>query len=132
MTTAPIPAAYPSSSDGRPGFSLFSDAGPMDRSIYTYEVTPTDRGAIQPEEKPVPLFQIRRFANMWADKASVKVCDDGSLFMSVEDLPGVWAEGRTLGEAVTELREVIADWAMVKMDDGDELPCINGINLNAL
>lgn len=44
--------------------------------------------------------------------------------------PGVWATGKTLEKCRQELQEVLEDWLLLKLRDGDTIPIIERINLN--
>ncbi|WP_409375860.1 type II toxin-antitoxin system HicB family antitoxin [Candidatus Sordicultor fermentans] len=44
--------------------------------------------------------------------------------------PGVWANEKTLEECRDVLKEVLEEWIVLKLRNGDQLPSIGGINLN--
>ncbi len=56
--------------------------------------------------------------------------DENPYFGEVLNLPGVWANGKTLEECRDELEEVIEDWMLVSLQRGYEIPIIDGIDLN--
>jgi len=59
------------------------------------------------------------------DKAEFKILENGKYFGSIPDCPGVWAEGDTLSKCNKELREVLEEWILIKVSDGDPLPIID-------
>lgn len=58
--------------------------------------------------------------------------EDGSCYAEIRELPGVWANGPTRAQCETELREVIEDWIVLGLREGDDLPIVAGINLNTI
>lgn len=83
--------------------------------------------------RPLPILLLRRYASVAAEMAEVKLLEDQSLFLEVPALPGVWAEGETLRDALTELREVIFEWAALKVQDQDgDIPVLDGLDLNKI
>lgn len=55
-------------------------------------------------------------------KAKYELLEDGSFYANVPHLEGVWANGKTLEACREELREVLEDWLLLKLKDGDEVP----------
>ncbi len=47
---------------------------------------------------------------------------EGGYFASVPDLPGCFSEGRTLDEALKNIREALALYVEVSIEDGLPLP----------
>ena len=62
-------------------------------------------------------------------QAAYKILEDGSYFGEVPGLQGVWADGATLEECRRVLQEVIEEWLLLKVGDGDDIPEIGGIKL---
>ena len=60
-------------------------------------------------------------------RARYKILDDGAYFGEIPGLQGVWANAKTLEECRRELQEVLEDWLIVKLRDGDEIPRIGRI-----
>ncbi len=56
--------------------------------------------------------------------------EDGIVFGSIPDCPGVWATGDDEQTCRRELQEVFEDWLLLKLRDGDLMPVISGIDLN--
>lgn len=64
-------------------------------------------------------------------KARYESLENGNVYAEIPELQGVWAEGRTVEECRNELIEVIEGWLFLKLHDGDPIPVIEGIDLNA-
>jgi predicted RNase H-like HicB family nuclease len=52
------------------------------------------------------------------------------LSTEMEPFERQWASGKTLEKCRRELQEVLEDWLLLKLHDGDSLPVIDGIDLN--
>jgi predicted RNase H-like HicB family nuclease len=64
------------------------------------------------------------------DRASYEKLKTGEYYGEIPSCPGVWATGRTLEKCRRELQEVLEDWLLLKLRDGDAIPVISRINLN--
>lgn len=66
-------------------------------------------------------------------RASVReISDPPGVVATVEGLRGVWAFGSDEREARAELGSVLAEWAALKLSDGDaDIPSIDGVSLHA-
>ncbi len=56
------------------------------------------------------------------NQAKYKILDDGNYFGEVPSLKGVWASAKTLEECRFELQEVLEEWLVLKLKDGDKIP----------
>lgn len=54
--------------------------------------------------------------------AHYKILKDKTFFGEISGLGGVWANVKTLEECREELREVLEDWLLLKIQDGDKIP----------
>ena len=54
-------------------------------------------------------------------RARYKIMKDGSYFGEIPSLRGVWASAKTLEECRRELREVLEDWLVLKIRDGEHI-----------
>ena len=63
------------------------------------------------------------------DRARYKIIDDRTYFGEIPSLRGVWANAKTLEGCREELQEVLEDWLVVKLRDGDDIPRIGRIRL---
>ena len=62
-------------------------------------------------------------------KARYKQLDDGSYFGEIEGFGGIWANGPSVEHCRHELIEVLEEWVLLKVRDGDPLPMVGGIAL---
>ena len=62
-------------------------------------------------------------------RARYRILDDGTYFGDIRGLQGVWAGAKTLEECRRELQEVLEDWIIVKLRDGDAIPRIGRVQL---
>jgi predicted RNase H-like HicB family nuclease len=63
------------------------------------------------------------------EKALYKVLDDGTWFAEIDGFSGVWGNGKTVEECRQDLLEALQEWLILKLQDGDPLPEINGVSL---
>jgi len=59
-------------------------------------------------------------------RAKCKLLRNGSYWGGIPGFKGVWANSRTLDGCRTELQEVLEDWIVLKLRDGDRLPAVGG------
>ncbi len=55
-------------------------------------------------------------------KANYKILEDGAYFGEIPGLQGVWASAKTLEGCRQELQEVLEEWILLKLADGDPIP----------
>ena len=65
-------------------------------------------------------------------EAGYKMLEDGTFFGEIPSCPGVWANEKTLELCRDVLREVLEEWLILKLRDGDLIPTIGGIDLNVI
>ena len=81
----------------------------------------------------VSMALVEMYARLAVRNATMRQLENNEYFAEVGDMPGVWASGATEADALKELKEVVEDWARLKIQDGDkDLPIVGGINLNVL
>lgn len=56
--------------------------------------------------------------------------EEEPIFVSVPDLPGAWATGKTIEEARRELIGVIEEWVLLGIRLGHPIPSIGGHTIN--
>lgn len=54
--------------------------------------------------------------------AKYKLLTDGSYFGTIPNLKGVWANAKNLEDCRKELSEVVEDWLLLKVRDGEKVP----------
>ena len=69
------------------------------------------------------------YINAAMARARYKLIDDGTYFGEVPGLQGIWANAKALEACREELQEVLEDWLIVKLRDGDEIPRIGRIGI---
>lgn len=58
---------------------------------------------------------------------------NGEWFTAIPRFDGVWASSTDLAASLSELREVLIDWILLKISHRDrDIPLIAGINLNII
>ena len=70
------------------------------------------------------------FVEAAMDRAAYDKLDTGEYYGEIPECPGVWASETSLEKCRRELQEVLEDWLLLKLRDGDPLPVIQGIDLN--
>ena len=55
-------------------------------------------------------------------QACYKILDDGKYFGEIPGLQGVWASEKTLEKCRETLKEVLEEWLILKLRDGDPIP----------
>ncbi len=64
------------------------------------------------------------------EKAEYKKLDNGTWFAEIPGFEGVWANGKTVEECRKEITEVLEEWLILKLRDGDPIPIVKGIDIN--
>jgi predicted RNase H-like HicB family nuclease len=83
--------------------------------------------------KFLPEQLINGYINEALKGASVRKLEDGGFFGEIEGFEGVWASDEDLAVCVAQLREVLFDWLVLKIEANDrDIPVRAGINLNVL
>ena len=72
---------------------------------------------------------ILEYMNKAIEHSSYKRLDDGSWFAEIPGFDGVWANAAAVEACRKELLEVLEEWLLLKVRDGDEIPSIDGIQL---
>jgi len=63
------------------------------------------------------------------ERAQYKQLDDKSWFAEIPGFTGVWANAPTVETCRSELLEVLEEWLLLKLHDGDPIPVVDGIEL---
>ncbi len=63
-------------------------------------------------------------------RARYRVIDDKTYFGEIPGLAGVWANAKSLEQCRAELQEVLEDWLVVKLRDGDAIPRIGRVQFS--
>jgi predicted RNase H-like HicB family nuclease len=62
--------------------------------------------------------------------AHYELMESGRFFGAISQCRGAWGEGATLEECRDELGEALESWLIAGLRHGDDLPVIDGIDLN--
>jgi predicted RNase H-like HicB family nuclease len=62
--------------------------------------------------------------------AEYKQLDDGTWFAEIPGFDGVWANAANVESCRQELEEVLGEWLLFKLKDGDPVPVVDGILLS--
>jgi predicted RNase H-like HicB family nuclease len=63
------------------------------------------------------------------ENAEYKKLDDGTWFAEIPGFDGVWANKKTVEECRKELVEVLEEWLILKLRDGDPIPKVKGVDI---
>lgn len=55
-------------------------------------------------------------------EAKYKILEDGTYYGEIPKLHGIWANAKNLKDCQKELQEVLEDWLVLKIKDGDKIP----------
>jgi predicted RNase H-like HicB family nuclease len=82
----------------------------------------------------LPEHLFNRYIDGAIKRVEPKRLEDDAWFVEIPGFDGVWASGPDLPSALTELREVLSDWVLLKIIHKDrDLPIIEPtINLNII
>lgn len=61
--------------------------------------------------------------------AEYKKLGNGTWFAEIPGFPGVWANAPTVEACRRELLEVLEEWLLLKLRDGDPIPTVEGIEI---
>jgi len=61
--------------------------------------------------------------------AEYKRLDDDTWFGEIPGFEGVWANGPTVESCRKELVEVLEEWLILKLRDGDPMPVVGGVEI---
>jgi len=63
------------------------------------------------------------------EAAEYKQLPDGTWFGEIPGFKGVWSNAGTIEQCRKELIDVLEEWLVLKLRDGDVIPEVNGIKL---
>ncbi len=72
---------------------------------------------------------LTKYISAAMNAARYEIMDDGNYYGEIPPCPGVWASGKTLEKCREELQEVLEEWLILKLKDGDSIPVISGVDL---
>lgn len=102
------------------GLNFFSE----EAGLFSTEITRT---------KYIPEQLLERYIRAATKRVTVKHLESNTFFLEIPGFDGVWASGDQLAECALELREVLLDWLVLKIEQNDrDLPIVDDISLNAI
>ena len=92
----------------------------------------------QPSISQLPLWALFNYSTRMLSQyiervmhhATYEKTESGKYFGSLPVTPGVWSEAENLEQCRTELREVLEEWIVLSLKRGDDLPVVDGCDLN--
>jgi predicted RNase H-like HicB family nuclease len=125
---APVYTEVRSSTYGRP-----NPAGYHREGIWHDQISQIDDLNKPGTDRPMPVSLILRYAELAVRHAIVDQQEDGEWLATIRGFPGVWARERSAVEALDVLKEVVFEWALLKVEDEDrDLPSLSDIDLNLI
>lgn len=80
------------------------------------------------EDLPIGLVDV--YVDRAMSHAYTREIEAGTWFSTVAGLDGAWGDGDTVQEAESELREGLVGWIAVKRRMGQDIPPLDGLDLN--
>ena len=65
---------------------------------------------------------LTEFISKKLKNARYKILKDGSYFGEITGIKGVWASAKNLEDCRRDLQEVLEDWLLLKVRDGEQIP----------
>ncbi|MDO8521549.1 MAG: type II toxin-antitoxin system HicB family antitoxin [bacterium] len=65
---------------------------------------------------------LSQFIEKKLQTATYKLLKNGTYFGAIPSVPGVWANEKNLEECRRILQEVLEDWLLLKVRDGERIP----------
>jgi len=72
---------------------------------------------------------ISEYCQKAIEAAEYKQLSDGTWFGEIPGFRGVWANGGTVEQCRRELIDVLEEWLVLKLRDGDVIPEVHGLRL---
>ena len=73
---------------------------------------------------------LTRYLETAVKKAEYKRIEDGTWFAEIPGFGGVWANAKNIEDCRHELIEVLEEWILLKTRDHEDIPVIEGIDIN--
>lgn len=100
-------------------------------ALISQEASQEGRRLILTKQIPTQLFG--HFKAAAIRRARVEAKGGGLWYATIPNFQGVWASQDSAKGALEELEEVLHDWLLVKIQEGDrDIPVIDEIDLNVL
>lgn len=73
---------------------------------------------------------LAKYLNAAVQKAEYKQLENNSWFAEIPGFTGVWANAKSIETCRRELIEVLEEWILLKTRDHEDIPVINGLDIN--
>jgi hypothetical protein len=73
---------------------------------------------------------LTRYIQAAMKRSAYRLLPNRHVFGEIPGFPGLWSEERNVDRCRDVLQEVLEEWIILKLRDGDKLPRIDGISLN--
>src|SRR3990172_8327299 len=84
---------------------------------------------VQTKSVPGQLFD--RYINAAMKRTMEESLEDGSIFVEIRGLEGVWGRGPSHEDALRDLKEALHDWLLLKIEASDrDILVLDNIDLN--
>ena len=70
-----------------------------------------------------------RYVTSLMKRARYERLESGRYYGEIPGCPGVWSEEGHLEDCRETLQEVLEEWILLKLRDGDPLPVVDGVDL---
>jgi predicted RNase H-like HicB family nuclease len=74
-------------------------------------------------------MKIVQYCESAIQQAQYKHLEDETWFAEIDGFQGVWGNGDTVEDCRRDLLEALEAWLILKLQDGDSLPVVNGIEI---
>ena len=106
-----------------------------DKSVYVCNAGFTDIRYIEKSSYCIiislEVFMLTEYIDEALKRAKYEIIEDEEPYYGeIEELPGVWATGKTLEECRNNLKEVIEGWILVSTRKGLKIPKLGSIEIN--
>jgi predicted RNase H-like HicB family nuclease len=109
------------------------DSMVVDYGVNFFSARPDLIGTTLQRTKHLPQQIVDGYMRAALNRAEPKRLPDGDWFWEIPGFKGVWASAAAPDRAVEELREVLFDWLVLKIEEGDrDIPVIDQISLNSI
>jgi len=81
----------------------------------------------------LPEELLKRYIGMALRQATPERMDEQKWYCALDAFPGVWADGDSVKECLDTLEEVLLDWLLLKIVDGDtDIPVVDDIDWSVI
>jgi predicted RNase H-like HicB family nuclease len=105
----------------------------VEAGLNFFEIRPDLIGEKLQRTKHLPEQLIERYLREALKSTSLRKIDGDVWFAEIPGFDGVWASDADLAKCVSELRDALYDWLVIKIEHNDrDLPVVADIRLNSI